>query len=345
MINLVVLDIDGVLNRQHFGKDDNERFGFADDCVQNLKFILDSVPYCKILVSSAWRKFIYEDIHLDPKIPWREVLANKLGVDMSIFIGDTPELFGNGETRADEIAKWLADNKEVGVGAFVILDDEVSCYKSSFPNNIVDCDILNGTGLSKAKAKEAVWILTKSGRDKPMDERTFFISDTHFFHANIIKYCNRPFASVEEMNEKLIENWNSVVGKDDLVWHLGDFVFGKDKIGRSKEILSRLNGKVNLVLGNHDLQGHDSIKQYYDAGFNRVYDKPVLINNFFILSHEPIQWVKDGDPYANIYGHVHDMEVYKTFTKNTCCVCVERWDYKPIPWKEIEKHFIKGHDE
>lgn len=344
MVNIIFLDIDGVLNGNKLEGESN-KFGLADICIENLKTIIREVPYCKIVVCSSWRKLVYEGIHVSKNIPWRHVLADKLEASTDIFIGDTPELYGHSETRADEIAAWLSSNRDLGIGSFVILDDEASCYKKSFPNNIVDCDINAGLGLTKSLAKVAIWILTKSGRDKKMDEKTWFISDTHFFHANIIKYCNRPFASVEEMNEKLIENWNNVVGKDDLVWHLGDFVFGKDKIGRSKEILSRLNGKVNLVLGNHDLQGHDSIKQYYDAGFNRVYDKPVLINNFFILSHEPIQWVKDGDPYASIYGHVHDMEVYKTFTKNTCCVCVERWNYKPIPWKEIEKHFMEGHDE
>ena len=72
-------------------------------------------------------------------------------------------------------------------------------------------------------------------------------------------------------------------------------------------------------------------------GFHRVYDRPVLYDNFFILSHAPLQWVKDGDVYANIFGHVHDMELYNTWTKNSCCACVERHGYKPIPMDYVKK--------
>ena len=166
-----------------------------------------------------------------------------------------------------------------------------------------------------------------------MNNNTFFTSDTHFHHQNIIKYCNRPFSSVDEMNEKLINNWNSVVGKNDIVWHLGDFCFGRKE--NISEILPKLNGKINLVIGNHD---HQKVKFYYDVGFNRVYDRNVLINGFYILSHAPLQFLNDNCPFFNIYGHVHDSSMYNTWSKSGCCVCVERHDYKPVSWKEIQDH-------
>lgn len=163
-----------------------------------------------------------------------------------------------------------------------------------------------------------------------MSDKTFFISDTHFYHDRIIEYCSRPYADSIEMNEDLISKWNAVVGKDDIVWHLGDFCFGsKDHV---KEILSRLNGRINLVMGNHD---HHKVGFYYESGFHRVYDHPVVVSNFFILSHEPMQWVKDGDVYANIYGHVHDQKLYRDFTSNTFCACVERIGYTPIRWTDM----------
>lgn len=93
--------------------------------------------------------------------------------------------------------------------------------------------------------------------------RTFFTSDTHFGHRNIIKYCNRPFIddlylegdsrryAVEAMNEFLIERWNSVVGKDDIVYHLGDFAY-TGALGRAIELRLALNGKIHFIEGNHD---------------------------------------------------------------------------------------------
>ena len=96
-------------------------------------------------------------------------------------------------------------------------------------------------------------------------EHTFFTSDTHFNHANIIKFCNRPFKDVEQMNEVIIANWNSVIGKDDTVFHLGDFCLG----GATEwtKILDRLNGKIYLIMGNHDLK---NIRQGFISRFEHV---------------------------------------------------------------------------
>src|SRR5258708_12137402 len=79
----------------------------------------------------------------------------------------------------------------------------------------------------------------------------YFTSDTHFGHANIIRYCDRPFATVEEMDEAMIANWNAVVGRGDDVWHLGDFGWSRDAT-RIRSIFHQLNGRKRLVIGNHD---------------------------------------------------------------------------------------------
>ena len=83
-------------------------------------------------------------------------------------------------------------------------------------------------------------------------DKVFFTSDTHFNHNNIIQYCQRPFKSSDEMNEAMIDNWNSVVGEDDTVFHLGDFCLGCAE--EWNKTLNRLNGRIYLILGNHDLK-------------------------------------------------------------------------------------------
>ena len=82
--------------------------------------------------------------------------------------------------------------------------------------------------------------------------RVFFTSDTHFNHTNIIRFCNRPFKDVTHMNETIIANWNSVVGPDDIIFHLGDFYLGSS--AECINVLNRLNGKIYLIAGNHEIK-------------------------------------------------------------------------------------------
>lgn len=135
----------------------------------------------------------------------------------------------------------------------------------------------------------------------------FFTSDTHFHHENIMKFCNRPFKSVEEMDEVLISNWNSVVGKNDIVFHLGDFAFGGSEVWNN--VLDRLNGKIHLILGNHDVQ---NIREGYMSKFKSV-SYQQLINvcgRLVYLNHFP--FLCYAGSYRNLkavvyqlYGHVH----------------------------------------
>ncbi len=157
----------------------------------------------------------------------------------------------------------------------------------------------------------------------------WIISDTHFSHANIIKYCNRPFENTYVMDAEMIKRWNSVVAKEDIVWHLGDFGMGNKE--HITNIVSQLNGRIFLIKGNHD--NHPD-KWYYECGFEKVYDRPVIVDDFFILSHHPRTV---GAPiYGYLYGHVHDDEIYKDFTSNSCCVCAERQNYTPILFEDAK---------
>lgn len=117
----------------------------------------------------------------------------------------------------------------------------------------------------------------------------FFTSDQHYGHRNICKYAGRPFSSVEEMDEVLITNHNAVVGNGDPVWFLGDFAFATT--GRIKQLLSRLNGQKNIILGNHD-KGLRNVRKELLA--------EKLVNGIF--DYREITWQKQHIVLAH-YGH------------------------------------------
>ena len=155
-------------------------------------------------------------------------------------------------------------------------------------------------------------------------------------HANIIEYCNRPFSDVYEMNKEMIIRWNSIVKKDDKVWHLGDFILGNKNI--AADIISHLNGRIFLVKGNHD---HMKNQWYRDCGIKEVYDYPVIIRDFIVLSHAPQSFICDSrTPYVNFFGHVHDSEIFETYGARHFCACVERHNYKPVNIEEVINHFL-----
>ena len=153
----------------------------------------------------------------------------------------------------------------------------------------------------------------------------YFISDTHFSHSNIIKYCNRPFNNVDIMNETLINNWNSIVNKNDIVYHLGDFTIDYDNLG---ELVKKLNGKIYLIRGNHEGK---SIKFYNEIGLKILPSKTKLDEYNFILSHKPLDNNLIPDDYINIHGHIHNNDLDNKFNSdNHYCVSIEKINYMPI---------------
>lgn len=159
--------------------------------------------------------------------------------------------------------------------------------------------------------------------------QTFFIADTHFGDQRILRYENRPFPSVEAMDAEMILRWNQVVSAEDRVYVLGDF--GGN--GREETLLSQLNGTKYLIKGNHDTLPNEA---YRAAGFAEVYDLPVLLDQFWILSHDPL-YVCENMPYANLFGHIHASPLFKDYSSQHVCVCVERTDYAPISFDALKK--------
>lgn len=166
----------------------------------------------------------------------------------------------------------------------------------------------------------------------------FVTSDTHFNHGNIIKYCNRPFRCSRDMDEALVERWNSVVKPDDHVWHLGDVYMNASK-GYIEMILGRLNGKKRLVLGNHD-NAKDQILQKY-------FEKIVLWRDFkefgILLTHVPAHPDSIIKDRLNVHGHIHQRVVQKQSSAGGYlmkdpryrCVCVEHTNYTPVNIEEL----------
>ena len=164
--------------------------------------------------------------------------------------------------------------------------------------------------------------------------RVFVTSDTHYYHHNVLKFEPeaRPFSSVEEMNEVLVERWNSVVGKRDMVWHLGDVCFGRIE---NLEILSRLNGQKKLVLGNHDKHPASVYLKYFrDVQACVPYDK-------CILTHIPIHPSQFYGFEANVHGHLHSKEVMNYPgvgpDRRYINVSVEHTKLAPIEWADIRR--------
>ena len=175
----------------------------------------------------------------------------------------------------------------------------------------------------------------------------WFTSDTHFNHTNAIEYDKRPYKDIVEMEECLIRNWNMCVSKKDIVYHLGDFAFGNPK--RWKRITDRLQGTINLIRGNHDIQNGATLKRLCVEGvpiFNDVGDidfTTIGMENI-VMSHYPYcdsrfakyAPVNIGDWL--IHGHTHAKEKVNSRQINVSCTA---WDYFPVSEVQILK-IIKG---
>jgi calcineurin-like phosphoesterase family protein len=162
----------------------------------------------------------------------------------------------------------------------------------------------------------------------------WIIADTHFGHKSIIDYENRPYDNEVSPYASMISYWNDSVSDDDKIFVLGDFSFASPE--RTKEILAQLSGYKVLVMGNHDRE--HSASWWMEAGFNEVSPYPIIVDEYYILSHEPV-YVCSNMPYANIFGHVHGNPSYKDCSAQSFCASVERMDllYKPIAFEEIKR--------
>lgn len=131
----------------------------------------------------------------------------------------------------------------------------------------------------------------------------WFVSDTHFCHTNIIKYCDRPFKDVDKMNEGLIQNWNKCVKPNDIIFHLGDFMFGTRRLA---DIGARLNGRKHLIIGNHDEGNIKKLQKSELFIWIRHYSCLKIGNLRIILCHYPFaRWDRAHHGAYCLHGHCH----------------------------------------
>ncbi len=199
-----------------------------------------------------------------------------------------------------------------------------------------------------------------------MTERKFFTSDLHIGHTNIIKYTNRPYASVDEMNNDLVRRWNEVITPEDTVWILGDLCMGK--LDESLLWVEQLNGFKHLMPGNHDrmfgCQGTkyaNMVQKYLDAGIDRVDEYQVMMSPrgynadgweipAVLACHFPFagdhedqteDWYQEYRPKERkglclVHGHTHGLW---RKNKNMVDVGVDAWGGYPVSFEDVAKVF------
>ena len=164
----------------------------------------------------------------------------------------------------------------------------------------------------------------------------YFTSDLHFWHKNAIIYTNRPFETVEEMNEKLIEYWNKTVHANDEVYILGDVTMVRP--GRATEIISRHDYFAREKQFEPAACGIEWVKMYHELHWQ---------NRTFVLCHYPfVAWNKDSHGSYNLHGHLHSPVEYNLANRENgrrqFDVGVDANDFKPVCIEEIVAFFEGG---
>ena len=179
-----------------------------------------------------------------------------------------------------------------------------------------------------------------------MDKKIWFTSDTHFCHNKPFLYEPRGFKSIEEHDETIVRNWNSIVKPEDEVYHLGDVMLIDNEKGI--KYLKSLNGKIHLILGNHCTSTRIELYKQCSNIISIDYAKEIKIGkNYFWLCHYPTITANydDNKPWArhliNIYGHTHQTEKFYRVKETSeinpymYCVCLDAHNNRPVSIDEI----------
>jgi calcineurin-like phosphoesterase family protein len=162
-----------------------------------------------------------------------------------------------------------------------------------------------------------------------MNKKIFLISDTHFNHTNIIKYTNRPFKDEVKMNLTIFENWNSVVGNNDIVIHLGDLLLGNGEKNGVRDLIKNLKGKKHLIKGNHDKKKNTF---YKNLGFEIIADFLIkeICGKKLLFIHQPLEGFNPENSFFDFVIHGHTHKKNPPEWENHINLSLELWNYTPV---------------
>lgn len=182
---------------------------------------------------------------------------------------------------------------------------------------------------------------------KVQHDKVWFTSDLHFWHKNICKYCNRPYNTIEEMNQSIIDNWNSVVKDDDIVYLLGDMGFcGIEKL---RSLISQLKGHIRLVQGNHDsdkvvnrlieeglIEGVATLCYIMITGDEECPDQELTLCHFPM-----IDWANKERGAWMIHGHQHQLPNTPSCSYAHWDVGLDKNNMMPVSFEQLKINITK----
>ena len=176
------------------------------------------------------------------------------------------------------------------------------------------------------------------------NRKTFFSSDHHFGHFNVIKYANRPFASVNEMDNELIRRHNSVVSKHDVVYFIGDFAFYRDP-EKIVELLRKMNGEKHFISGNHDKSMYTDLVMKQFQTFSKTPYREIYVQDAdarggrqsITLCHYAMRvWNKSHHGAFHLYGHSHGSLPDNPHSLSFD-IGVDSWNFTPVSYERVKE--------
>lgn len=161
----------------------------------------------------------------------------------------------------------------------------------------------------------------------------YFTSDTHFGHKNILKYDNAPFDSIEEHDETIINNWNSVIDNDTPIYFLGDFALCSSEY--SESIMQQLNGIKYFIKGNHDDNRIIKLYNKYGTFLGPIHEMRYEGQKIVLCHYAFRVWNKSHKGVWHLYGHSHG-SLPEDIHSNSFDVGIMNWDYTPISFGQVQ---------